>query len=183
MPICFWRSRRRVALFGGSFNPPHIGHSAICRWLISGDLVDYIWVIPCYVHPFDKELADFDHRLAMCKLAMGKHLLPITTLDIERKLGGVSHTLRTIRHLKEAYPKVNFFLVRGGDVQEQSHEWYKFDEVEKLVNIIDIPRSEDSPIPNISSTDIRRRIVNGEQYKDLVEREVAVYIITKGLYV
>jgi len=180
----FWTlgNRERVALFGGSFNPPHIGHTAICKWLFSRGLVDQVWVIPCFQHPFNKELESFEDRLAMCRLAFGKLMLPIRVIEVEGELGGVSHTLRTILHLMTANPNLRFNLVSGGDVRSQFRDWHQFDRIRELVDIISVQRGEESPIPDVSSTEVRRRLGKGEAFADLVETEVAVYIITKGLY-
>lgn len=174
--------RRRVALFGGSFNPPHIGHSAICRWVFHRGLADEVWAIPCFDHPFGKRLAPFDHRLAMCRLAFMKLRLPIRVLDVERRLGGVSFSVRTIEHLRSLHPGVRFSLVTGGDVQGQAPAWRGFERIRGQVDLIPIPRGEGSPIPDVSSTEVRRRIEAGEPYRDLIEPEIAIYIVTKGLY-
>lgn len=183
MPL-FWRKklRERVALFGGSFNPPHVGHTAICKWLFSRGLADSVWVIPCYQHPFSKGLEAFEHRFAMCRLAFGKLLLPVEVSGIEMELGGVSHTLRTVEHLKDRYPDRRFYLVTGDDVKNQLHDWHQFEKIRRIVDIINVPRGEGSPIPNVSSTEVRRRLDIGQAFADLVETEVAVYIVTKGLY-
>ena len=173
---------RYVALFGGSFNPPHLGHSAICRWLFSEMKVDEVWVIPCLIHPFDKELAPFEHRLAMCKLVFPKLLLPIRILDVEEKLGGVSHTLRTIEHLRAQVPDVRFALVIGDDIEAEAHKWHHFDRIRELVDLIRVPRGAGSPIPDVSSTEIRHRMRRRKPYIDLVGKEIAVYIATKALY-
>lgn len=181
----FWRRekpRRRVGILGGSFNPPHVGHSAICRWCLGQSFVDELWVIPCLEHPFGKEIAPFEHRFAMCRLAFEKLGPRVSVLDIERKLGGVSYTIRTIRELRARHPDFRFSLVTGDDVREQTDLWKDFADIRTLAEILRVPRGLRSPIPNVSSTDIRYRIDLREAYRDLVEPEVAVYIITKGLY-
>lgn len=174
--------RRRIAIFGGSFNPPHRGHTAILKWLFMRGIVDEVWIVPCFLHPFGKEFADFGHRLEMCRLAFSGMGLPISVLDIEKELGGVSWTYRTIDHLKTTHPDCRFFLVTGDDVKKGTGEWKNFEKVKEMVDIIHVPRGKGSPIPDISSTEIRRRLKNHESYSDLVEPEAAVYIVTKGLY-
>ena len=174
--------RRRVAIFGGSFNPPHIGHTAICKWLFNRGIIDEIWVTPCFIHPFGKELVSYEHRLAMTRLAFGKLMMPIKVLEIEKELGGVSYTLRTVEQLRKLNPEISFHLVTGSDVEEEIEKWKDFDRIKNLVGIIRIPRGDQSIIPDVSSTEIRNRIQNSKSYRDLVEVEVAVYIITKGLF-
>lgn len=176
------KHRKRVAIFGGSFNPPHIGHTAICKWLFSRGIADEVWVVPCYKHPFGKPLVDFHHRLSMCRLAFGKLLLPVKTLTVERDLGGTSHTLRTVEHLKRMHPECRMSLVHGGDVGRDFHDWHEFGKICEQVEIIHVPRGPSSTIPDVSSTEVRERIAGGVSMADVVETEVAVYIITKGLY-
>lgn len=174
--------RRRVAIFGGSFNPPHRGHTAILKWLFMRGIADEVWVIPCFLHPFGKELADFVHRLTMCRLAFSNLSLPVSVFDIEKKLGGISYTCRTIEHLKALHPDCRFLLVTGDDVKADTSEWKNFEKVKDLVEIIRVPRGVSSPIPDVSSTEIRDRLKNRKSYSELVEPEVAVYIVTKDLY-
>jgi nicotinate-nucleotide adenylyltransferase len=174
--------RERVAIFGGSFNPPHIGHSAICRWIFNRAIADEVWVVPCYIHPFAKPLVEFEHRLAMCRLAFAKLSLPISVLDIEKRLGGSSRTVRTVEKLMEENPGRHFALVTGADLEVDIEKWHRFEKLKELVEIVRIPRGAGSPIPDVSSSEIRRRIGSGEPYRDMVETEVAVYIVTKALY-
>ena len=171
-----------MAIFGGSFNPPHIGHVAICEWIFAKNLADEVLVVPCFVHPFGKHLESFENRFAMCLFAFKDFGPRVHVSKVEKYLGGTSHTVRTIRHLINTDPGCEFILVTGGDVQAQTREWLDFDQIKKLVHIIPIPRGPKSPIPDISATEARRRVAAGESIVDLVPREVAVYIITHRLY-
>ena len=79
--------QQRVGVFGGSFNPPHVGHVLAAAYLLSMAAVDRVLVIPVFRHPFAKTLASFEDRLAMCQLAM-TWLPQVEVSDIERQLGG-----------------------------------------------------------------------------------------------
>jgi nicotinate-nucleotide adenylyltransferase len=177
------KTKRRVALFGGSFNPPHIGHTAICKWLAAKDIADEVWIIPCFIHPFGKDLAPFTHRLKMCKLAFAALDLPLRILEIERELGGESKTIRTIEHLISHHPDMAFSFVTGGDIESEIMSWHSSERIKKLVEIVKIPRGKKSPIPDVSSTEIRRLIQSGKDYKDMVESDVAEYIDAEKVYV
>lgn len=176
------KERKRVAILGGSFNPPHVGHTAICKWLFLRGMTDEVWVIPCFQHPFGKSLIEFEHRFAMCKLAFPTLGLPVHVLDIERTLGGESRTLRTVETLLQQYPEKHFSLVVGEDIEHEKEKWHGYERIVGMVDMIKIPRGPYSPIPDVSSSEIRRRISAGESYRELVETEVAVYIVTKALY-
>jgi len=177
-----WKCSKRIALLGGSFDPPHKGHGAICELIVNDNHADEVWIVPCFVHPFEKPLSSFEDRLAMCRLAFCKLSIPLRVLDVEKRLGGISHTVRTIKRLQDEFPKDTFLLVRGRDVTEESDKWKDIDDIRRMVKIMDIPRGGRSPIPDISSTEVRRRVKGGESFTDLVEKEIAVYITTKELY-
>lgn len=176
------RSQKRTAIFGGSFDPPHIGHVAICEWIFARELADEIFVVPCFIHPFGKHLTPFEDRYNMCLFAFGEMGPRVTVSKIERLMGGTSHTIRTIRHLIDGHPDRNFSLVTGGDIKAQAKAWLDFDQIRKLVPLIEIQRGPKSPIPDVSATEVRRRISAGEPFVDLVPRPVAVYIVTHRLY-
>ena len=60
---------REVALFGGSFNPPHVAHQMVCLFVLETCRVDAVWMVPTFRHAFSKELCGFEHRFRMCELA------------------------------------------------------------------------------------------------------------------
>lgn len=174
--------KKRVAILGGSFNPPHVAHIEICRYLFDANMCEEVWVVPCFNHPFGKVLASYDDRLNMCKFAFQEFDKRVKTLDTERVLGGTSHTVRTLQYLKKQEPDLDFSLVIGGDVAEEKQKWRDFDQIQEMVHIIEIPRGVDSPITDISSTKIRTMIKHGESFHNYVSTHVAVYIVTHGLY-
>ncbi len=175
-------AKARVVLFGGSFNPPQVGHTAICRWLIDEGLAREIWIIPCFIHPFGKGLAPFEDRFEMCRLAFEKLGLPLRILDIEKRLGGASFTLRTVENLRRENPGTDFGFVVGWDIEAELASWKDIDRIRGLVEIVKVQRGDGSHIPDVSSTEIRRLVREGGKWREMVEPEVADYIEAKGLY-
>lgn len=172
----------RIAVFGGSFNPVHRGHVAVCRYVAEHDLADRILVVPCLEHVFGKPLVSFEHRLAMCQLALGD--LPRVELStIEHDLGGVSATARTMRELQQRYPEAQFSLVVGEDIEAELPRWQEPDWIREHVDFIKIPRRPEGPLPDTSSTEIRARLEQGKSITDLVPPAVAEYIREHRLYV
>src|SRR6476660_232974 len=111
-----------VALFGGSFDPPHVGHVLAVSYALSTGPFDGLLVVPVLAHAFGKHLAPYEHRVAMTALAMSD--LPRATVStVEETLGAPSRTLRTVQHLKQAHPDWNLRLVVGADVHLERHEW------------------------------------------------------------
>jgi len=173
---------KRIGIFGGSFNPPHKGHVDICRYVFSLNQIDNIWVVPCFVHPFDKELAPFEDRITMCKFAFSEFFGRVKISDVEKALGGMSYTVRTLEYFKERYPDNKYYLIMGSDTAVDAPTWKEANKIKNLAKIIEIPRGDTSPISNISSTDVRNAIKFGNKFADMVPRDVAVYVVTHGLY-
>lgn len=173
---------KRIAVLGGSFNPPHLGHIEICRYLLKTNRADEILAVPCYQHPFGKKLAPFKDRLNMCRFAFQEFKDKVKISDIEEKLGGVSYTVRTLSYLNEKNPNDQFILVIGGDVEGETTDWNSMDEIMGLARMLMVPRGPNSFIPDISSSNVRENIRTGKPFMDMVTSEVAIYIVTHGLY-
>src|SRR5437867_3521350 len=122
-----------LALFGGSFNPPHVAHQMAVLWALETEDVAEVWVVPTFRHPFEKELAPYDDRLEMCRLAMAPLGARVVVSDLERELGGeTSRTLVTLEALKARRPDASLRLVIGADIWPEREKWWKWAEVERL---------------------------------------------------
>jgi nicotinate-nucleotide adenylyltransferase len=186
---------RAIAVFGGSFNPPHIAHVMACLYVAETQPVDAVWVIPAFRHPFEKQLAPFEDRLEMCRLALEILGPRVSVAAIERDIatadGTPSRTLDTIEALIERHPGVTWRLVIGADILRERGKWYRWDELERLAPPIVLGRQGyDAPaelgplvtLPAISSTEVRARLSRGESAADLVPRRVLEYVSRRGLY-
>ena len=180
---------RRVAIYGGSFDPPHLGHVLSVGWALSAADVDAGWIIPTWKHVFDKEHgASFEERLSMCKLAFAI-FRDVEVSDIERRLGGVSRTLDTLDAWEKEHPDAVFRLLVGADVLLTTDRWHRWDEVVRVAPPLVIGRQgspvpEGCPIsiPNINSTDIRSGLANAADLEGLVPTTVLEHIRSHGLY-
>ncbi|WP_394825988.1 nicotinate (nicotinamide) nucleotide adenylyltransferase [Pendulispora albinea] len=179
-----------VAVFGGSFNPPHIGHVLMAVIVLSTCAVDRVLVIPTYSHPFAKQLAPFDDRVRMMELAMAG-VARVEISRIEEALGGESRTLRTLEHLHAEHPSWKLRLVMGADLLAESPKWYAFDKIAALAPPIvlgrvgfDIPGAPPPVLPAISSTEIRAIVARGAwaELEPLVPRAVVEHIRAHALY-
>jgi nicotinate-nucleotide adenylyltransferase len=182
-------SKRHIALYGGSFDPPHLGHVLSVAWTLSAADIDEVWVVPTWKHPFDKQHgAPFEARLEMCVQAFGM-FRDVQISPIEQRLGGVSRTLRTIETLGSEHPEVAFRLLVGADVLPSVDRWHRWDEITRLAPPIVIGRQgypvpDGCPIsiPDVSSTDIRKRLSIGSDLFGLVPAAVLAHIRNHGLY-
>lgn len=180
----------RIALYGGSFDPPHIAHQMACLYVLSIGAADQVWMIPCYQHPFDKRSAPFAHRVAMCRLAgeiLGDRVQVCT---IEEELGGQSYTLRTVRALQERHPEHAFVLLIGSDLLQERQRWFGWPELATLVPFLVVGRmgvegtatGTTVALPAVSSTVVRAELAAGRSPSELVPRAVLDYIGAHGLY-
>lgn len=179
----------KIALFGGSFDPPHLGHMLAAIYVLGTADLDRLWFIPCYQHAFGKPLAPYEHRLAMCLRAL--EILPPTVevSSVEGELKGISRTVDTVRHLQEKHPEHSFSLVVGSDLLSEQGQWKDGKALREMLPMIVVGRagSECEPaacltIPNVNSTAIRRRLSQGEAVSHLMPRSVLEYIEDHGLY-
>jgi nicotinate-nucleotide adenylyltransferase len=177
----------RAAVYGGSFNPPHVGHALVCGWLRWTGLVDEVWLVPVFRHAFegrqDKTLAPFPERLAWCA-AMAADLGPwARVLDVEAQLPVPSYTLDTLRHLRAAHPGAALRLVVGADVLPQVGDWHGWEQIVAEFDPIIVgrqgaPRPPEAPegcldFPDVSSTEVRARLLEGRPLGHLLTRSVA----------
>lgn len=157
----------RVALFGGSFNPPHVAHQLVALYVLETQPVDELWFVPTYAHPFAKQLVAFEHRVAMCErvaaalgprakvsraeaeLAARPDFVSSRTLDLVEHLAAQGHALR---------------LVVGTDILAETAKWHRWDDVVARAPLIVIGRAGHLPpgstatglaMPEISSTEVR----------------------------
>jgi nicotinate-nucleotide adenylyltransferase len=177
----------KIALFGGSFDPPHIGHQMVCLYVLATEPIDELWFVPVFAHAFGKPLTPFAHRLEMCKRVCEPFGSRVKVSEVERELGGVSRTAETVRHLQRQRPGDELSLVIGADVLGELQGWYDADALRRLVQFIIIgrtgyERAESLPMPAVSSSDVRRRLAAGEPCQHLVPRNVLAYIAEHGLY-
>lgn len=171
----------RIALLGGSFNPPHLGHVGIARYVVDHQLADEVWVLPTASHPYAKPLAPFADRMAMCTIAF-QGIPQVTVSDVESKLPPPSFTVQTLRHFKKVFVAADFFLIVGSDIIADVPNWKDSAEIQRLATVIEVPRGPDSIIPNVSATEIRDRIAHRKIITDLVPMLVAQYIQAHQLY-
>lgn len=178
-----------TVVYGGSFNPPHLGHQMACLYLLEGLGAAAVWVLPAFVHPFGKPLASFTHRLAMCRLTAKALGARVTVSDIESRRDASGYTYDTLCALRALYPRRQWALAIGSDILAETHAWHRWSEIEELATVVVIGRQGAFPptrdgiaMPAIASRDIRARLARHEPIEGLVPERVRDYIAEHGLY-
>ncbi len=184
----------KVAVFGGSFNPPHFGHQVLCLLLLETGLVDQIWLVPTYKHYFGKALANYEARVRLCKELIAPFGNKAAVDTIERELSTTekgqegSRMFDTLQALQEKHRGVQFHLVVGADILLETDKWYRWPEIEALAPPIVVQRRgyEGGVLPappEISSSAIRDRLSRGEAVDAWVPERVLKSILAGKLYV
>ncbi len=189
--------RQRWGIFGGTFDPPHIGQLVAAQSALHELELDRILFVVAHV-PWqkvgDRTISESSHRLAMVEAAVeNEHGMQAVSLEIDR--GGNSYMADTLAELSA--PERDLFLVLGSDAAHGLPTWERPDEVRALaaVAVVDRPGSAgqsppygwewqmvDCPLIDLSSTDLRQRIVAGAPVDHLVPDSVVSYINRNGLY-
>lgn len=184
---------RTVALLGGSFDPPHLGHVALAQWALGTGEVDEVWFVPCRCHPFGKRLAPWADRVAMCQHAVETLGERVRVEPIEAHLGPAdkpSHTVDTVRALQARHPGVEFRLLGGSDVAAQIERWRESERLRELAPPLFAQRrgheesslEGDAELPRVSSTEVQARLRAGEPISGLVPPRVEAHIAEHSLY-
>lgn len=179
----------RIAVFGGSFNPPHAAHQLVALYVLETQPVDELWFVPVKDHPFGKDLATFDHRIAMCELVAAPLGPRARVSRAEETLSG--RTIDLLEHL--AAPGRALRLVVGADILHEAAKWHRWDDVVARAPLIAIGRGGITPpagsvvtgvtMPEISATRVRALLAAGDPaVGSLLTADVLRYIGTHQLY-
>ncbi len=181
-----------LAIYGGSFDPPHVGHVLAAHYVLLTAPVSRLLVVPCAQHPFGKSQCAFAHRLAMCRLAFAHLGGAVEVLDIEGKRLGPSYTVDTVREIATRHPDVPLELIVGSDIPPEMVKWKNYDVLCALARVRVLPRFEEAIrteaprisfyLPKISATTIRQMIRAGDDIAPHVPAVVCRYIAEHGLY-
>lgn len=194
-------------MFGGSFNPVHMGHKALVCRMIEEFSLDTVYVVPTYCTPLkdNTPMVTPVHRFNMCRLAFGD-IPQVTVSDTEILREGKSYTVDTLREIHSLHPDDDLFLIVGADSFMQLPLWHKVSDIFSLATILTIARGEvdyaelvaqkarfesefgaesyvlREPVVQVSSTQIRNLISTGKHCRHLLPEGVSDYIMESGLY-
>lgn len=198
----------KVAILGGAFDPITKGHIETAKFVLNtSKTFDEVWLMPCYKHMHGKKLQPAEHRLAMCELA-AKCDGRLRAFDYEIKSEMAGETYQLVKRLQAepfAQDKIEFSLIIGQDNANSFDKWVNYQELERLIRFVVVPRKGvpsdpnvtwylkqphvllhgENTIPEISSTVIRRELKSGKSGKNLavnMDPLVVEYIHKHHLY-
>jgi nicotinate (nicotinamide) nucleotide adenylyltransferase len=159
-----------LAVLGGSFNPPHLGHALLPGYLLARGDADRVLVAPCWDHPLGKSLAPFERRMSWMRLALAHHDERVQVSAIEAELarergGRPSYTLELLEAVAAQYPDSRVRLVVGSDIVRsgETERWHRWDQIAERFDPIVVPRAGWSEpgaaaLPEVSSTAVRAQM-------------------------
>ena len=189
-------SKKRVAVFGGSFDPIHNGHVALARAVCEKDFTDEVWflITPLNPHKQGANLTDEKVRFQMASLALADEN-GLVASDFEFSLPRPSYTINTLDALERSYPGCEFLLLMGADNWLKIDKWYKSEEILSRFGVIVYPRGNEekpllpdnvrwlsSPLYDISSTEVRHAISCGNDISEWLHPDVLDFIKENKLY-
>lgn len=161
----------RIGIYGGSFDPIHNGHVKVAMDAIHDLELAKLIVIPAAVSPFKVESApknNYDRLLLVRAAFNGVEKVEVD--DREIKKGGVSFAIDTVREIKSEHPDSEIYFVIGEDSLSGLERWKDYDELKKLCSFRAFKRTSES------SSEVRRRLENGESIRDLVPEVVELML-------
>lgn len=190
--------RRRVGVFGGTFDPPHLGHSIVAAEVMEALGLDRVLWVPAAVPPHKRgrPVTPADVRRRMVAAAIAGHAgFELCDLEVERD--GVSYTVDTLRALRAARPEWSLYLLVGADLLPGFARWKNPGAILRMAGLVAIsrgappPRGHDVPgdvrvvrvTPvDISSSEVRERIAAGKSVSAMVAAQVLSLIDSERLY-
>lgn len=185
---------KRYGIFGGSFDPVHVGHLIVAANAIEQLELEYLYVIPAYVQPqkVGNDVADFDLRFDWLKKVF-ENLDRVRVSPYEKEKGGLSYSLLTVKHFVEEEGAIPYFVV-GEDSFANFSTWYRWEELKKTIIPVIYPRISgdasfkskeqnfsaiylDAPVVDISSSSIKERIRNGKSVFGMVPDKIISEVI------
>jgi nicotinate-nucleotide adenylyltransferase len=187
----------RIGIFGGTFDPPHVGHLLVAADACAALRLDRLLLVPSAAPPHKrgKVRATAEQRLAMVRAAVaGDERFEVDDLELRRP--GASYTVDTLRELAVRHPGAELFFIVGVDQLREFHSWREPEEVARLAHLAVMAREGESvpregpfpviPIPvtrvDLSATEVRRRVEAGQSIRYFVPDPVLEIIERDGLY-
>jgi nicotinate-nucleotide adenylyltransferase len=195
----------RLGIFGGTFDPPHLGHLLVASDAYEALALDRLLFIPAAVQPFKREAVEAPPaaRLRMLELLVGDDpRFAVDSIEIDRK--GLSYTVETLTELAARIPEAHRFLLIGEDLTGQIATWREPERIAELADIVVLVRGGErdgsqtalAAVPeqelpmrrlatrrvDISSSEVRSRVRAGRSIHGFVPEAVAEFIRVAGLY-
>jgi len=187
-----------ITLFGGAFDPPHLGHIKVVQNFLKENLTQKVIFLPVKEHNFVKEMRDAALRFRMLELVVRNNFvgLPVEISDFELRQTGVSYSFATLEKFSEQRPECKFSFLIGSDNLRDFPKWDKYQDLLAKYQVFVYPRAgfsfegllpgmvalEGLPQMQVSSEEVKKNLHNREMIESLLSPEVGEYITNNHLY-
>lgn len=171
-----------VAIFGGTFDPPHMGHAEMIQFALDDTAISEVWIFPVLRNRDGKTPVSFEHRLEMCARLAAPFGASVTARADERGVDTNGLTVRLLRHLREKHPDRIFRLLVGPDVTKRMELWPGYAEILRLAPLLTGRFVRGVSRERISSCEIRKRLKRHASVDLHVPKKVLNYIGIEGIY-
>lgn len=130
---------KNIGIFGGSFDPPHLGHGMMTLAVLMTQDIDEIWVLPSGSHPHKGDQRAFEDRVEMCHQTFG-HIKGVEIVEMEKHMPSPTYTINTLTTIKELRPEANLHFIIGGDLVEDIPGWDHSEGLTELARFLIVPR-------------------------------------------
>ena len=158
----------RIGIYGGTFNPPHLGHVHVAQFAVGALCLDRLLIMPSNIPPHKELPADSPgafQRMEMLQMTFGQ-MPKITVSDLEITRDGISYTVDTVSQMKKTYPDAELILLMGTDMLLSFHNWYHWEEIMKNASLAVMYRGDPEEKENIA-----------KKKAELEQRGATVYLL------
>lgn len=202
-------TKQRIGIFGGTFDPIHMGHLLSAEQCREQARLDQVWFVPAArpPHKLDQSITPFAQRVEMLALAIAGHP-PFRIEELEKDRTGPSYTVDTLSEIQQRHPNAELFFILGTDCLPDLPYWHEPARIVELATLLIVARPDWPVLPEaelrtslrlpdaaqlryqvvhvpmlgIASRDLRQRLEEGRSVRYLVPRSVECYIADKRLY-
>jgi nicotinate-nucleotide adenylyltransferase len=190
---------RRIGIFGGTFDPPHVAHLVLAEWAREQLRLDRVIFVPAAIPPHKqrRRISSAAHRVGMTRAATrGNPGFAVSTVEVRRR--GPSYTVDTLRAIRGMHPEASLHLIIGEDSLVDFHTWHQPEEILSLARLAVATRPGTrgtgasarggrvawlrAPALDVSSSVIRARVRAGRSIRYMVPDAVARYVAAHRLY-
>ncbi len=191
----------KIGIFGGTFDPPHLGHLILAEFVRDSLNLEQVWLAPALKppHKTDQEVTPIKHRYRMVELACGDDpFIKPSDIDITHNRQP-SYTIDLLDNICHKYPEKDFILIIGTDSVVEFTTWERWEQILQNYYVVAVKRPNfeisrvshkilksikilDNPLIELSSTKIRERIANGHSVRYMVPEPVLIYILKENIY-
>ncbi|MCL1882066.1 MAG: nicotinate (nicotinamide) nucleotide adenylyltransferase [Oscillospiraceae bacterium] len=187
--------KQKIAIFGGAFDPPHMGHINLVKSVVNQLKCDKILIIPTGNPPHKETMSSFALRFELAKAAFAN--VPNCEISDIENTPEYSYTADTLKKLHQTYPDSEFTLIIGSDMVEKFHKWVRYEQVLEQCSVVAVARAGsasdydepakrhgirmlDIPVIEMSSSEIREHFITLERYTHSINVAIMCYELSKA---